>query len=269
MTECGRLDGKVAIITGAACGIGEAASVLFAREGASVVMADVSVEGLNAVAERINDAGGQNGGSAVTIAADVGDETQVKALIDFTLSTYRKIDILCNNAGVSGDLSTIEEQEGETWHQVYDVNVMGAVYGTKHVAAHMKERGEGAIVNIASVAGIRSGAGGNAYSASKAALINFTQTSACDLGAFNIRVNAICPGLIKTGMTELIFDYAKEKGKEEMLGSRCELRRYGRPEEIAGAILFMASEEASYVTGQILPVDGGNTASLNMPGMKF
>jgi meso-butanediol dehydrogenase/(S,S)-butanediol dehydrogenase/diacetyl reductase len=273
MTDRGRLDGKVAIITGAASGIGEAASFLFASEGAKVVMADVNVEGLKAVAERINQAKGaargEKVGSAVVREANVGDEAQVEALIDFTLNEYTKIDILCNNAGVAGDLAAIEDQDRETWHQVYDVNVMGAVYGTKHVAAHMKERGEGAIVNISSVAGIRSGAGGNAYSASKAALINFTQTSACELGAFNIRVNAICPGLIRTGMTELIFDYAKEKGKEEMLGSRCELRRYGRPEEIAGAILFMASEEASYVTGQILPVDGGNTASLNMPGMKF
>lgn len=273
MTGCGRLDGKVAIITGAASGIGEAASFLFAAEGATVVMADVNGESLAAAAVRINEEvrekADEAGGSAVARETNVGNESQVKSLIDFSLDTYGKIDILCNNAGVAGDLTVIEDQDGDTWHHVYDVNVLGAVYGTKHVAGHMKEQGGGAIVNIASVAGIRSGAGGNAYSASKAALINFTQTSACELGAFNIRVNAICPGLIRTGMTEMIFDYAQKKGKEEMLGSRCELRRYGRPEEIAGAILFMASEEASYVTGQILPVDGGNTASLNMPGMKF
>ena len=119
------------------------------------------------------------------------------------------------------------------------------------------------------MAGIRSGAGGNSYSASKGALINFTQTSACDLGGFNVRVNAVCPGLIETGMTKPVFDYARAKGKEEKLGSRCELRRYGRPEEVASAILFLASDEASFVTGQALPVDGGNTASLNLPGMKF
>ena len=133
----------------------------------------------------------------------------------------------------------------------------------------MQERKTGAIVNTASVAGIRSGAGGNAYSASKAALINFTQTAACDLGKYNVRVNAVCPGLIETGMTKPIFDIAREIGKSDKLGSRCELRRYGRPEEVAAAILFLASDEASYITGQVLPVDGGNTASLNLPGMKF
>ncbi|MCP4667387.1 MAG: SDR family oxidoreductase, partial [Deltaproteobacteria bacterium] len=130
-------------------------------------------------------------------------------------------------------------------------------------------RRSGAIVNTASVAGIRSGAGGNAYSASKAALINFTRTSACDLGAYHVRVNAVCPGLIETNMTRPVFDYAREKGKEAKLGSRCELRRYGVPEEIAWAILFLACDESSFITGQALAVDGGNTASLNLPGMKF
>ncbi len=132
----------------------------------------------------------------------------------------------------------------------------------------MCDQGQGAIVNTASVAGIRSGAGGNAYSASKAGVINLTQTAACDLGSFNVRVNAVCPGLIETGMTKRVFDYARDKGVEEKLGSRCELRRYGRPEEIAAAICFLASDDASYITGQALPVDGGNTASLNLPGMK-
>jgi NAD(P)-dependent dehydrogenase (short-subunit alcohol dehydrogenase family) len=132
----------------------------------------------------------------------------------------------------------------------------------------MMTRKSGAIVNTSSVAGIRGGAGGNAYSASKAALINFTMTSACDLGGFGVRVNAVCPGLIETGMTRQFFDYARASGKFEKLGYRCELRRYGRPEEVASAILFLASDEASYITGQALPVDGGNTASLNLPGMK-
>ena len=149
------------------------------------------------------------------------------------------------------------------------MNVMGAVYTTKHVCRHMQGRKSGAIVNVSSVAGIRSGAGGNAYSASKAALINFSETAACDLGGDNIRVNAVCPGLIETGMTKPVFDYAREVGKEHKLGSRCELKRYGHPQEIAYAILFLASDESSYITGQALAVDGGNTASLNLPGMKY
>jgi meso-butanediol dehydrogenase/(S,S)-butanediol dehydrogenase/diacetyl reductase len=183
--------------------------------------------------------------------------------------TYSEIDAVCNNAGVTGQLAGLEDQEGEDWQKVYAVNVLSAVYTTKHVAKHFQERRAGVIVNTASVAGIRSGAGGNAYSASKAALINFTQTAACDLGGFNVRVNAVCPGLIETGMTKPVFDMARERGKFEKLGSRCELRRYGRPEEVAAAILFLASDEASYITGQALPVDGGNTASLNLPGMKL
>ncbi len=184
------------------------------------------------------------------------------------MDTYSQIDILCNNAGIAGDISSLDVQDKDIWHQVYDVNVMGTVLGVKHIAKHMQSRKCGSIVNTSSVAGIRAGAGGNAYSASKAALINFTQTAACDLGGDNIRVNAVCPGLIETGMTKPIFDYARQAGKEHKLGSRCELKRYGNPEEVAYAILFLASDESSYITGQALAVDGGNTASLNLPGMK-
>ncbi|MCU0580805.1 MAG: SDR family oxidoreductase, partial [Desulfobacterota bacterium] len=209
------------------------------------------------------------GGEAVIRRVDVSVEQQVKDLIDLGLATYGRIDILINNAGITGQTVGIEEQDGRDWIKVLEVNLLGAMYGIKHVAGHMRERGSGAIVNTASVAGIRSGAGGNAYSASKAGLINFTQTAACDLGGCNVRVNAVCPGLIETGMTKPVFDYARSAGKEAKLGSRCELRRYGRPEEIAAAILFLAGDEASFITGQALAVDGGNTASLNLPGMKF
>jgi meso-butanediol dehydrogenase/(S,S)-butanediol dehydrogenase/diacetyl reductase len=265
MGDNGRLEGKVAIITGAASGIGAATAHRFAKEGAYLALTDVNEEALNKVADQIKRAHGR----VVLKKTDVGKEDEVKDLVDFTLNKYSKIDILINNAGVMGDMAAIDAQDGNVWHHVYDVNVLGAVYGTKYVAGHMQKQKSGAIVNIASVAGIRSGAGGNAYSASKAAVMNFTQTSACDLGEYNIRVNCVCPGLIETGMTQMVFDYAREKGKEDKLGSRCELRRYGRPEEIAGVILFLASDDASYMTGQALAVDGGNTASLNLPGMKF
>jgi NAD(P)-dependent dehydrogenase (short-subunit alcohol dehydrogenase family) len=259
-----RLRGKVAIITGAASGIGRATAVLFAREGATVVLADVSEHALAEVAGAI---AGQ-GGEAVFRKTDVSIEEEVKALIEFAIDTYSQVDILCNNAGIASGYPSVEDEDAGEWRRIFEVNLMGAVYATKHVARHMQARRSGAIVNTASVAGIRSGAGGNAYSASKAALINFTQTSACDLGGYNVRVNAVCPGLIETGMTKPLFEYARQTGKESRLGYRCELRRYGRPEEVAAAILFLASDEASYVTGQALPVDGGNTASLNLPGMK-
>lgn len=259
-----RLADKIAIITGAASGIGRAAAVLFAREGAAVVLADMQSGTLEETLQMVKSAGGQG----VTRTTNVAIEAEIQALVELALHTYGRIDIVCNNAGITGTYGGPESWEGEDWQRVYAVNVLGAVYTTKHVAAHMQERRSGSIVNTASVAGIRSGAGGNAYSASKAALINFTMTAACDLGGYNVRVNAVCPGLIETGMTKPVFDYARSSGKEAKLGSRCELRRYGHPEEVACAILFLAGDEASYITGQALPVDGGNTASLNLPGMK-
>ena len=265
MKDNGRLKNKIAIITGAASGIGRATAIIFAREGARLVLADVQEKGLQETLVAVKEAGGE----AVIRPVDVSVEQEVKDLIDLGLNTYGRIDILINNAGITGQMAGLEEQDGEDWKKVLEVNLLGAVYGIKHVARHMQERGSGAIVNTASVAGIRSGAGGNAYSASKAALINFTQTAACDLGGSNVRVNAVCPGLIETGMTQPVFDYARSAGKEAKLGSRCELRRYGRPEEIARPSCFWPATKPAFVTGQALAVDGGNTASLNLPGMKF
>ena len=265
MSKKGRLGGKVAIITGAASGIGRATALVFSKEGARLVLADISEEGLEETRHLLK----MEEANAIIRKTDVAVEKEVKDLIDHAIKTYSQVDILCNNAGITGQLVDVQELDGNDWQRVFEVNVMGAVFATKHVAKHMKERRSGTIVNTSSVAGIRSGGGGNAYSASKAALINFTQTSACDLGKYNVRVNAVCPGLIKTNMTKPVFDYAREIGKEAKLGSRCELRRYGEPEEIAWAILFLACPESSYITGQALAVDGGNTASLNLPGMKY
>jgi len=265
MTNSGRVAGKTAIITGAASGIGKATALLFAGEGASVILADLNESALQEIAEEIT----KLGGTAHFKKTDVSSESQIKNLIDFALEQAGQVDILCNNAGVTGDFKGINDDDTENWQKVYAVNVLGAMTAIKHACPHMISRNTGAIVNTASVAGIRAGAGTNAYSASKAALINFTQTAACDLGQFNIRVNAVCPGLTETGMTKPVFDMARDAGKEQKLGSRCEMKRYGKPEEIAQAILFLASDDASYITGQALAVDGGNTASLNLPGMKF
>ena len=261
----GRIAGKVAIITGAADGIGRATAKLFAREGAKLVIADINEEKLKQVAEEIE----KDNGTVGYIGTDVSREEEIKNMVNLALNTYSQVDILCNNAGTGGDGATIDKENGEVWQKVYNINVLGAVYAVKHVAPLMMERKQGSIVNTSSVAGIRAGAGGNAYSASKAALINFTMTSACDLGSYNVRVNAVCPGLIKTGMTRRAFERAMELNKMDRIGYRCELRRYGMPEEIAYTILFLACDEASYITGQALAVDGGNTASLNLPGMKY
>lgn len=260
-----RLKGKVAVITGAASGIGRAAAVLFATEGCRLAIADVNEAELKKTLEMVTEAGGE----AVARPTDVSQEDEVKALINLAVETYGALDIMCNNAGITGKMATLDDEDAEDWLRIYQINVLGAVFGTKHAAPHLRKRGGGAVVNTASVAGVRAGAGGNAYSASKAALINFTKTSACDLAVDKIRVNAVCPGLIETGMTKPVFDYARGAGKEGKLGSRCEMRRFGLPGEIATAMLFLASDDASYITGQALPVDGGNTCSLNLPGMKY
>jgi len=260
-----RLNGKSAIITGASSGIGRASALLFAREGANLVLADVNEANLKKVEEEIKGMGGR----VFVRKTDVSSEDEIKALIGLALEKFTNIDILVNNAGISGGLDALENQSSEEWHRIYDINVMGPVYATKHIIAHMKTRRCGSIINIASVAGLLSGAGGNAYSASKAALINFTRTSACEVGAQNVRINAICPGLIETGMTSPFFEYARSTGKENQLGKYCELKRAASPEEVAWAILFLASDEASYITGQALPVDGGITSSMSVPGRKI
>jgi len=261
-----RFENRVALITGAGSGIGRATAKRLADEGAKLALIDWNEEGLSETVSMLPE-----GTAAWTRKLDVSDEAAVESCVADVIAHYGRIDVLCNNAGITGGPSSYAiatEQDAEVWHKVLAVNLLGPMFFTKYVARQMQTQGGGAIVNTASVAGIRSGAGGNAYSASKAAVINFTQTSACDLGQWNIRVNAVCPGLIETGMTKRVFDYARANNKEDKLGSRCELRRYGRPEEIAAAIAFLASDDASYVTGQALPVDGGNTASLNLPGMK-
>jgi NAD(P)-dependent dehydrogenase (short-subunit alcohol dehydrogenase family) len=259
-----RFTDKVAIVTGAASGIGRATAQRLYEEGAALELVDRNEQGLGALAASLQDEE-----RVLCRALDIGDETEVARFVGDVHERYGHIDVLCNNAGISGgDYSAISETDTEVWQRILQVNVMGAVNFTKHVSRIMRDQGNGAIVNTASVAGIRSGAGGNAYSASKAAVINLTMTSACDLGQFNVRVNAVCPGLIETGMTAPVFERARAADKEDKLGSRCELRRYGRPQEVAAVIAFLASDDASYITGQALPVDGGNTASLNLPGMK-
>jgi meso-butanediol dehydrogenase/(S,S)-butanediol dehydrogenase/diacetyl reductase len=265
MNTSGRLEGKVAVITGAAFGIGESCARIFAREGARLVLADINQEVLKTVGDKIN----SSGGSAVIRKTDVSVEAEVKALIELAKDTYKNVDILVNNAGVSGFLSELEDQDVDEWRRILDVNIMGPVYATKYVATHMKERRYGSIVNVASVAGIRSGAGGFPYSASKAALINFTQLSACEFGGRNVRVNAVCPGFTETEMTRPFFEYARGAGREAELGKWCELKRAAKAEEVASVIAFLASDEASFITGQAIAVDGGFSASFSLPGKKI
>lgn len=231
-----RLKDKIAIVTGAGSGIGKATVDLFRREGATVVGADLK-------------------GADVT--CDASREADVAALVADTVAQHGGLDIFYANAGISGGLASIFEQSEEDWAEILRVNVTSVGMALKYAAPPMKERGGGAIIATASVAGLRSGAGGPAYTASKAAVINLVRLGAQQLTGSNIRVNAICPGLIETGMTEFVYDRARSKGQEDKLGHLNPLKRGGQPIEIANAALFLASDEASYVNGHALVVDGG------------
>ncbi|HVU19622.1 MAG TPA: SDR family NAD(P)-dependent oxidoreductase [Rhizomicrobium sp.] len=256
-----RLDGRIALITGAASGIGRASAILFAQEGAKVVAVDRAQE-VEETAAIIRKAGG----TALAIAADAASEKDVAAAVDRAVSEFGTLDALYANAGVSGGFRNFLELSAQDWMDVLSVNLIGVYLAIKHAARIMVPKGKGAIVCTASVAGLRSGAGGAPYSASKAGVISLTQLSANLLGGTGVRINAICPGIIETGMTKPIFDRAKERGTEGKIGQLNPLRRYGHPEEIAHMALFLASDESSYVNGQAFPVDGGLSTSHPVAG---
>ena len=236
-----RLEGKVAIVTGAASGIGKATVELFRSEGAMVVGAD-AVEGADVV-------------------ADAGSEGAVRKLVEDVVAKHGGLDIFFANAGISGGWASISEQTAADWAEILRVNLIGPFLAIKYAAPAIKARGGGSIICTASVAGLRSGAGGAAYSASKAGVINLVQTAAQQLSGSNIRVNAICPGLIETGMTKPIYDLARDRGQAHRIGELNPAARGGEPLEIARAALFLASDESSYVNGAALVVDGGLSSS--------
>ena len=257
----GRLEGKSVIITGAGSGIGRAASLLFTREGAKLIAVD-RTDGVNETVAQVKKAGG----SAEAMQADAGSEKDVIAYIDRALSAYGKLDAIWANAGVSGGLVPLAEQTPEHWQEILRINLIGPFLAVKYSIPHMTRQGHGAIVCTASVAGLKSGASGHPYAASKAGVISLVQTTAYSLTGTGVRINAVCPGLIETGMTKPIFDRAKERGTQDKIGQLNPLKRAGQPHEIAAMGLFLASDEASYVNGQAFPVDGGLTASMPYTG---
>ena len=251
-----RFQGKSIIVTGAGSGIGRAAAVRFAAEGGSVVVADVT-EGADDTAHGIT----QAGGVARAIRMDAGSEPDMVRAVELALAEYGGLDVMFANAGVSGGMANIFDTDVSLIAEVLRVNLIGPFLAIKHAAPHIAERGGGAIVLTASVAGIRSGAGSPAYSASKAGVINLVQVAAQQLSGSNVRVNAICPGLTETGMTKPTFDYAREAGKMDRVGRLNPLRRGAQPEELAAVALFLASDDAGYVNGQAIAVDGGLSSS--------
>ncbi|MXO89871.1 SDR family NAD(P)-dependent oxidoreductase [Pontixanthobacter aquaemixtae] len=253
----GRLHNKTAIITGAASGIGKASALLFSKEGANVIAFD-RTDAVHEVAGRINEAGGR----ATAIAGDAGSESDVEALVKAAQATYGGLHVMFANAGITGGVrGGFFDATPDDWTEVLRVNLIGPFLAVKHAAPIIQESGGGAIVCTASVAGLRSGAGPAQYSASKAGVINLVQTAAQQLAGTGVRVNAVLPGLTETGMTKPMYDGARAAGKEHRIGQLNPMLRGGEPHEIAAAALFLASEEASYVNGQALAIDGGLSSS--------
>lgn len=254
----GRLDGKRAIVTGAASGIGRAAAIRMAEEGAAgVVVVDVAEAGLAETAAAVEAVGGR----ATACVADASDEAAVAGVVDRCVRDHGGLEAMFANAGVPGDFVPFFDLSAGDWRRVLDVNLIGAFLAVKHAVRVMRPAGTGSIVCTASVAGLRSGAGPTPYSASKAGVVSLVQTAANQLAATGIRVNAVCPGLIETGMTQPIFDLARAAGKEHKIGQLNPLKRAGAPVEIANVVVFLASDEASYVNGQAIAVDGGLSSS--------
>lgn len=252
-----RFEGKSIIVTGAGSGIGRASAKRFAAEGGKVLCADKAAS----VHETVEAITG-DGGTAIGIEMDAGSESDVKALVEKAVAEFGGLDIAYANAGITGGLQGgLFDSDAESWAEVLRVNLIGPFLMVKYAAPEIEKRGGGAIICTASVAGIRSGAGPSSYSASKAGVINLVQTAAQQMTGSGVRVNAVCPGLIETGMTQRVFDYAREAGKMDKVGQLNPMKRAGQPEELAAVVTFLASDDASYLNGQAIAVDGGLSSS--------
>ncbi|MGE0541543.1 MAG: SDR family NAD(P)-dependent oxidoreductase [Dehalococcoidia bacterium] len=254
----GRIDGKVALVTGAASGIGAATAELFAREGARVVVADVQDDLGGQVVDRIRTAGG----TAEYVHCDVAVAEDVGGMVRSAVDAFGRLDILFNNAGLARG-GTVTELSEDDWDLVIDVDLKSVYLGCKYAIPEMRKTGGGSIVSTASIAGLRGSARLTAYSAAKAAVINLTRSIAAEAGNFGIRVNCICPGIIVTPIWRQIGVSTDEQQQErwQMMGQRVLLKRVGMPEDVAKGALFLASDDAAYVTGHALVIDGGLTAA--------
>ena len=250
----GRLDGKVAIISGASFGIGKASAILLAQEGAEVTVACRTVEAGEETVSMIR----TSGGKAIFIRTDVSKPRDVMQMVKSTVETYGKLDILFNNAGVQGELSLLADLSEEVYDRFMDTNTKGVWLGMKYAIPEMIKNDGGSIINMSSICALVSVKGYCHYSASKAAIMSLSSSAAVDYGPQGIRVNCICPGPIQTRVQDELQKTDPET--YHRWESLLPLRRFGKPEEVARLVLFLASDESSYVTGSALTIDGGLTA---------
>lgn len=249
-------DGRVALVTGGASGIGRAAALAFAEAGARVIVSDIDYDGGTLTADRIRDVGGE----ASFVRADVALPEDVAALIEATVQTYGRLDFAYNNAGIEGALTPLHAYPDDAFDRVIAINLKGVWLCLKHeIAQLLAQGGGGAIVNTASVAGLRGAGILSAYSASKHGVVGLTKSAAQTYAGQGIRVNAVCPGVIDTPMVDRA-DVATSGGFSATSVPRQPLGRKGRPEEIAATVVWLCSDAASFVTGAAMPVDGGMTA---------
>jgi len=253
----GKLDKKVAVITGAASGIGRASAIRFAGEGAAVVIADLNREGGEAAVRDCR----ENGGNAVFQLADVAREEDIKGLVDRAVKEFGRFDIIYNNAGLGGAVGPLEKTTADNWDRSFAILLRAVFLGIKHAVPEMRKAGGGSIISTASIAGLRGAAGLHAYCAAKAGVISLTRSAAIELAKEKIRVNCICPGLIATPLT-----YNRIPGGEQtatqLFAAFQPWPRAGRPEDIAAMALFLASDDSEFVSGQAMVVDGAVTSGM-------
>jgi NAD(P)-dependent dehydrogenase (short-subunit alcohol dehydrogenase family) len=245
------IDGGVALVSGAASGIGRATALRFAEEGASVVAADIDVEGGEETVSQIASANGE----ATFIKTDVTDENDLAAAVETAVDTYGSLDFAFNNAGIEGDQVSFSEQDNANWNQVININLNGVFFAMREEIPAMLESGGGAIVNTSSIAGILGFPNLSPYVASKHGVVGLTKSAAVEFSSDGLRVNAVLPGVIDTPMVARSGEQDPESTEQTI--AAIPARRLGQPEEIASAVVWLCSEDASYVTGQPLPVDGG------------